>query len=73
MSSDEDTLLDHGELQQIYLDMLEYYESSSTPDSTESSSLPPGENDEDVTPARPKRRYDYVYQLRRRQVASIWI
>ena len=35
----EDIWLDHSELQQIGPDMLEYYESSSTTDSTGSSSL----------------------------------
>jgi len=30
-------------------------------------------NDEDMTSAHPKRRYDHVYQRRRRRAASIWI
>ena len=69
----EDTWLDRSELQQIDPDLLEYYESYFTRDSTESSSLPPGENDEDMASARPKRRFDHVYQRRRRRAVSIWI
>ena len=67
----EDTWLDRSELQQIDPDLLEYYESSFTHDSTESSSLPPGENDGDMASTRPGR-YDRVYQRRRRRAASIW-
>jgi len=70
----EVTWLDRSELQQIDPDLLEYYESFFfTLDSTESSSLLHGENDEDMASARPKRRYDHVYQCRRRRAASIWI
>ena len=69
----EDTWLDRSELQQIDPDLLEYYESSFTRDSTESSSLSYGENDEDMASACPKRRFDHVYQCRRRRAASIWI
>ena len=68
----EDTWLDRSELQKINPDLLEYYESSSTPDSTESSSLPPRENDEGMASTRPKRRYDHVYQRRRCRATSIW-
>ena len=44
-SSAEDTWLDYSESQQIDPDMLVYYKSFSTRDST---SLSPGENDEDM-------------------------
>ena len=64
----EDTWLDRSELQQIDPDLLEYYESSFTRDSTESSSLPPGENDEDMASTPRKRRFEHVYQRRRRRL-----
>ena len=62
----EDTWLDHSELQRIAPDLLEYYEGRITADSTESSSLPPGENDEDMV-LRSGRRC-----ARRKNQAAIW-
>ena len=50
----EDTWLDRSELQKIDPDLLEYYESSFTRDSTKSSFLPHGENDGDMASARPR-------------------
>ena len=67
------TWLDHSELQQNDPNLLEYHESSSTPDSIELSSLPDEENDEDMVSVHPMRRNDHVYQCRRRQAATIWI
>ena len=62
----DDIWLDHSELQQLAPDLLEYYKSRITADSTESSSLPPGENDEDMV-LRSGRRC-----ARRKSHAAIW-
>jgi len=56
----EDTWLDHCDLHQIYLDMLEYYKSFFTPDLTESSPISPEENNEDMVLTRSKRMYYHV-------------
>ena len=63
-------------MQRLDPDLLEQYDSRSDLHSTGSSSLPPGENDEDIQArARDFRR---VYQRRRRripaahQIAGIW-
>jgi len=63
----DDTWLDHSELQRLAPDLLEYYESRTTADSTESSSLLPGENDEDMV-LRSGRRCT----RRKNQAAAIW-
>ncbi|KAI0491510.1 hypothetical protein KFK09_025770 [Dendrobium nobile] len=63
----EDTWIDREELQRLDPDLLELYESFHSTHSTESSSLPPGENDEDID-----RRFRRVYQRRpRRSTAMI--
>ena len=66
----KDTWLNRSKLQQIDPDLLEYYESFFTPDSTESSSLPPEENEEDMALTCLKKRHDDVYQRSRHQPAS---
>ncbi|KAL0919418.1 hypothetical protein M5K25_011512 [Dendrobium thyrsiflorum] len=63
----ENTWIDREELQRLDPDLLEWYESSRDTYSTGSSSLPPGENDEDIS-----RRFQHVYRRRgRRSTARI--
>nr|ABD63096.1 Gag-pol polyprotein, putative [Asparagus officinalis] len=65
----DDTWLDRGDLQRLDPDLFEQYDSRLDLHSTGSSSLLPGENNEDIRArARDFRR---VYQRRRRRISAV--